>query len=517
MDGRGRRVPVRGDVSKLGQIIGLTDTQKAILQNYHFMSSRIAGTRQIRNSIRHIVFSSRIFYGTPVFATVTPSERHSGLAIRLFRGRRNDPAYACAAKEFLPFTDHDTPSLCPADVSAETVTFGLPVDADLPDYDLRRLITARDPLCCVNAFVVACKVELPSLYGFRMCPNCPHCATSKEPCMDIFGSNATPMGGGGGRCDAAVGAVEAQKASGVLHLHLFLYFQMAPQFSTLQELADQLRARILASEVWKEYVSYVRCASYPDAEKAESDRSAVEETWPAYAKDKSLSRLTFDLWARTGGVTSPHFFEQDFNVDAWRADGATWQSKYNARLQHALLHMNHHVHPLVNAGTGERRVLASCRPKGKGNERKADFPLTTSMTDAPLLVCGCIANLRGLPQRGPRSMLGCVLPKRNSPWLNAGPRTWIAFFADNGDIKFPQRLPVLPETHEQTMLFDVRRGSNCDMGDNVDMIYDLQAGLAMAAGCFGGYTAKMQDVGPEGACQSARVTDQEGQCGAQVS
>jgi hypothetical protein len=165
MDGRGRRVPVRGDVSKLGQIIGLTDTQKAILQNYHFMSSRIAGTRQIRNSIRHIVFSSRIFYGTTVFATVTPSERHSGLAIRLFRGRRNDPAYACAAREFLPFIDHDTPSLCPADVSAETVTFGLPVDADLPDYDLRRLITARDPLCCVNAFLVACKVELPSLYG----------------------------------------------------------------------------------------------------------------------------------------------------------------------------------------------------------------------------------------------------------------------------------------------------------------------------------------------------------------
>ena len=38
--------------------------------------------------------------------------------------------------------------------------------------------------------------------------------------MDIFGSNATPMGGSAGRGDALIGAVEAQKAEGVLHLHM---------------------------------------------------------------------------------------------------------------------------------------------------------------------------------------------------------------------------------------------------------------------------------------------------------
>ena len=98
----GKRVPVKGDISKIGQIIGLTSTEKAMLQNHHFMSSRLAGTRQVRNSIRHIVFSSRIFYGAPVFMTFTPSERHSGLAIRLYRGRRNDPAFAGAAQVVKP-------------------------------------------------------------------------------------------------------------------------------------------------------------------------------------------------------------------------------------------------------------------------------------------------------------------------------------------------------------------------------------------------------------------------------
>ena len=44
--------------------------------------------------------------------------------------------------------------------------------------------------------------------------------------MDLFGSNATPKGGSAGRSDAAVGALEAQKAEGVLHLHLFIFPQM---------------------------------------------------------------------------------------------------------------------------------------------------------------------------------------------------------------------------------------------------------------------------------------------------
>ena len=37
----------------------------------------------------------------------------------------------------------------------------------------------------------------------------------KDPCMDSFGSNATPMGGAAGRTDAMIGAMEEQKAEGV--------------------------------------------------------------------------------------------------------------------------------------------------------------------------------------------------------------------------------------------------------------------------------------------------------------
>ena len=110
---QGRRLPVNGDISKLERIIGLTDAQRAVVRNVHFMSARIPGTSQIRNSIRHVVFASRVVYGVPLFMTITPGERHSGLAIRLFRGRRNDPGFTLASQEFQPYLGGDSPSLVP--------------------------------------------------------------------------------------------------------------------------------------------------------------------------------------------------------------------------------------------------------------------------------------------------------------------------------------------------------------------------------------------------------------------
>ena len=97
---------------------------------------------------------------------------------------------------------------------------------DLLDYDTRRLITSRDPLCCVHAFHVMTRVVLPTICGIRMCPKCPHCAKGDDPCVDTIGSNATPMGGAAGRADAMVAAVEPQAADGVLHVHLFMFVQM---------------------------------------------------------------------------------------------------------------------------------------------------------------------------------------------------------------------------------------------------------------------------------------------------
>ena len=354
MDAAGRRQKVKGDISKIHQIIGLSATEQALLRNYNVMSSRIAGTRQIRNSIRHMVFSSRVFYGIPVFMTFTPSERHSGLAIRLSRGRRRDPAYTGSAHDLRPWIGYDTPSLSPTNGCSDE---GDVATVELPEYDTRRLLTARDPLCCVYAWLVTARVVFPTLYGFRMCPQCPHCATGADPCMDVFGSNATPMGGSAGRADGMIGAVEAQKAEGVLHIHLFLYIQMVAQYSTLLDLAHMLQTKLVPATALKLYESYVRCAAYPDVARFEKERDDIEKAWPAYAADPTLSRL-------------PHFFWH--GVDA---TGDEWCTQYADRLQHALSRMNHRIHPRADPSSEERRSLDSCRPKsaaGKGKNAQSD-------------------------------------------------------------------------------------------------------------------------------------------------
>ena len=93
-----------------------------------------------------------------------------------------------------------------------------------------------------------------------------------------------------GRCDAAIGAIEAQKAEGVLHLHAFLFPQMAQQYQTLNDIAMMLRKALLTVEMLKAYTSNVRRAWYPDVTKFEQERENIEAAWPAYTQERALSK-----------------------------------------------------------------------------------------------------------------------------------------------------------------------------------------------------------------------------------
>ena len=107
-------------------------------------------------------------------------------------------------------------------------------EREVPGYNLRRLILARDPLAASLAVAVQIRLVLATILGFRMCPNCPHCAETDTPCMDAFGSCAEAMGGIAGRCDGIAGAVECQKSKGCLHLHVWCYVQRLYQFKSME-------------------------------------------------------------------------------------------------------------------------------------------------------------------------------------------------------------------------------------------------------------------------------------------
>ena len=507
VDDAGHRKRLNGDISKLSRVIGLTPLQSAIVRNMFFMSARLAGTRQVRKHIGHMLTAARIAYGVPIFMTVTPSERHSGLTVHLTRYRLGDPGIRVATPELQGLAGYLYPSV----LASESARI------ELPEYDLRRTCSNRDPLCAVYAFVVMVRVVFANLYGLRMCPICPDCERTHSPCMDRYGSSATALGGSAGRADAMIGAVEAQKAEGVLHLHLFLFVQMAMQFLTLKEIANMFEKGVLSLETWKQYINHVRPAAYPEYETFVTEREDVEKAWPAYAHTKELCRPPGNLHS----LKAPGFLAKAYTpsptqsteesfpaagdmvlaaeaqaMQHWKLEGDIYQEHYRRRLQFVQSHMNNHIHPL-NVHTGERVPLRSCRRKDRPKETKCGFPVDEGeLLKAPRLICTCFADVFGWTTTGPRSVVGSVFSARNDAMLNAGPAAWLVWSGDNGDIKFPHKIPIIPETHEEPMPLYHQKHSECVSAVcTLNMLYDLQAAQSMAAGYFGGYTSKMQDIG----------------------
>ena len=101
-----------------------------------------------------------------------------------------------------------------------------------------------------------------------------------------------------------VGAVEAQKAEGVLHLHLLLFLQMAMQLKTLKEIAEMFQRGLLHVSDWKTYMDSTRIASYPNLEQVEQERPAVERSWLAFASDLKLNRPPLELFQQHNSTTA---------------------------------------------------------------------------------------------------------------------------------------------------------------------------------------------------------------------
>ena len=156
-----------------------------------------------------------------MFFTISPNETQSAFVLHLSRYRPKDPCivegapiwkrlcgmnYPClAAKRCKKECEGGVAGSCgprPDRSSYESGAREDYVDIDLPEYDIRRIATARDPLAVVEAHRLNVCLRLACLLGLRMCPRCPRCNNEPWGCQDLFGSNMRPTGGtiGGAVC-----------------------------------------------------------------------------------------------------------------------------------------------------------------------------------------------------------------------------------------------------------------------------------------------------------------------------
>ena len=243
------------DITKLKYVTTLSPLAKSMVRAFSTTCSNIPGTADERKMQRHELLGYQVVYGRPDMYTASPTERHDMVMIRLHRTRKCDPMAKHDPEVHGAFGGWNEPSLegpsCwdhylgypadeagyPANESSELIE--IPV-ADIPAFvskadwekampsaEVRRKITARDPLACLYGFRTLVTLILDSLLGVRVCKNCPDCnwRDDCEPCCDDFGSVAKPQGGTHGRVDAYYGCIEAQKYTKSLHVHIQAFRQ----------------------------------------------------------------------------------------------------------------------------------------------------------------------------------------------------------------------------------------------------------------------------------------------------
>ena len=98
------------------------------------------------------------------------------------------------------------------------------------------------------------------------------------------------MGGIAGRVDALFGAVEAQKTTGGLHFHFFMFVQRVHQSNTIKDIAKKIEENLINAEELKHFLGQICCETYPDLQQ-------FAETFPHFwYLFPTLTTLGFVAW-----------------------------------------------------------------------------------------------------------------------------------------------------------------------------------------------------------------------------
>ena len=444
----GKRRKIEGDMTKLRFAENINTKQRQLLADFSFRTRNLSGTQEIRTRIGQICFWGSVVYGNGIFITVSPGERQNYLAIKLSRYRQRDPFISLAKdpaeREWVGI---DKPPI----VAEEDDTFSLQV----PGYDIRRLILARDPLAAVLAFSVQIRKILATILGIRMCSLCPDCSCTAIPCQDAFGSNAEAMGGICGRSDGLCGAVECQKVTGCLHFHFWCFVQRLHQYHSLQEIAKMLEDRLVTAEEFKHFCAHMCCEHYPE-ELTQKETNTLEKRWPCFHEADESADGSLVSWGSERIGRIPPFIWQDegedyttMNSERLHAEGAAYDVRFKQALKENQKCVQHHIHkkdPL----SGKRWIPNACQRKGDARTCKHEFPMIAKLNcKRPLLICRGLAKRKRLNINGSRCMLGSTLGLRNNEWLDGtAPGLCVGLSGSNTDVKLNDRLPILGITHE---------------------------------------------------------------------
>ena len=325
------------------------------------------------------------------------------------------------------------------------------MDLPFPDYEQRRIMTARDPLAVIDAYTVEVRVRLACALGLRMCPICPRCNETEHPCQDKFGSNMTPLGGILGGC-TALGAATEHQGVGTPHLHGNIHLACIYQYHTLQEIADRIVEKAFDPDLVKSFQAWMHKEDPPEPMQHEAFTERVEQEW----------QQRFAGQEHDGMCSTPAYMADDEQATMWApsgpssqealADGAKFRRAYMEDAQFMFSRVQHHVHKKTKKGYFPLKACLSKRCK-KGS-CKAGFPKEDFLTEKMLFICPGVARKFNLRISGRRNCLGGILGRRTGVWQSGTHPAFAVIFRSNTHTQPNHRLPCLPTTHEDDLCQD---------------------------------------------------------------
>ena len=89
--------------------------------------------------------------------------------------------------------------------------------------------------------------------------------------------------------DALFVAVEAQKTTGGLHFHFFMFVQQVHQTNTINDIAKKIEENPVNAEELKHFLSQIFCERYHDLQQFMSERHRLEKNSPLYTVGKKCT------------------------------------------------------------------------------------------------------------------------------------------------------------------------------------------------------------------------------------
>ena len=413
---------MKGDLCKVAFVPGLSAAAQHLMRNAFQAIKALAGTNGVRRRMRFISKSMQVYYGVPVFVTISPDERHQAIMLRMFRLRQSDPAY-----QYEPFLQQFSGCNDPSFFADETAT------SEIPAYAARRVALAQRPAAAVIGFRVQILLVMQAAFGLRVCLDCPNCARTRDcNCMDLLGSSSRLEGGAMGRCCAVCWSIENQK-QGPLHVHGHLVLENLHQHHNLQEIATKIAEK--GKEVTDQYFRFKAHACREEYMVPErwnaAEREKVEKAWPEYADENDLYLLpSFFGWSSEGDEA-----------------GERWLKAYRDLVFTVQSRRQHHIH-LPNA-QGTRQPLPSCLDSTKSGLCKHGFPFLNQLLPECCVICPGMGEKLQLPLSGRKNALGMLHGPLTDENLNGTAGVLLALGRDNSDVQIPYRLPICRTTHSE--------------------------------------------------------------------